>query len=230
MWDLPGPGIEPVSPALQGRFLTTGPPGRSSWFFTCPTTRHKFHMWPRDPGVTTASRITSKFTGFKQKHGSCSQTCGLSRLAGNISLCSSWCQLGRLKGWGPESFQCSLPYLSGGWCWFWLGPYLGDSSCGLGFLTTWQMGSESLSWNWERGRKLAPGKRCILVSDRGFQVIQCPFCHILLVAQNPAEVQKNRSASWQGVVKLELFLSLFFGKYYLPHPVDKCLEFPQNNT
>ena len=27
-WDLPGPGIEPVSPALTGRFLTTGPPGK----------------------------------------------------------------------------------------------------------------------------------------------------------------------------------------------------------
>ena len=26
MWDLPGPGIEPVSPALAGRFLTTVPP------------------------------------------------------------------------------------------------------------------------------------------------------------------------------------------------------------
>ena len=29
MWDLPGLGIEPVSPALAGRFLTTGPPGKS---------------------------------------------------------------------------------------------------------------------------------------------------------------------------------------------------------
>ena len=28
MWDIPGPGIEPVSPALQGRFLTMGPPGK----------------------------------------------------------------------------------------------------------------------------------------------------------------------------------------------------------
>ena len=28
MWDLPGPGIEPVSPELTGRFLTTGPPGK----------------------------------------------------------------------------------------------------------------------------------------------------------------------------------------------------------
>ena len=29
MWDLPGPGLEPVSPALSGGFLTTAPPGKS---------------------------------------------------------------------------------------------------------------------------------------------------------------------------------------------------------
>ena len=29
MWNLPGPGIEPMFPALAGRFLTTGSPGRS---------------------------------------------------------------------------------------------------------------------------------------------------------------------------------------------------------
>ena len=28
MWDLSGPGLEPVSPALAGRFLTTAPPGK----------------------------------------------------------------------------------------------------------------------------------------------------------------------------------------------------------
>ena len=28
MWDLPGPGIEPVSPALAGGFSTTAPPGK----------------------------------------------------------------------------------------------------------------------------------------------------------------------------------------------------------
>ena len=32
MWDLPGPGLEPVSPALAGRFLTTAPPGKSRKF------------------------------------------------------------------------------------------------------------------------------------------------------------------------------------------------------
>ena len=28
MWDLPGPGLEPVSPALAGGFLTIAPPGK----------------------------------------------------------------------------------------------------------------------------------------------------------------------------------------------------------
>ena len=28
MWDLPGPGLKPVSPALAGGFLTTAAPGK----------------------------------------------------------------------------------------------------------------------------------------------------------------------------------------------------------
>ena len=28
IWDLPGPGLDPMSPALAGGFLTTGPPGK----------------------------------------------------------------------------------------------------------------------------------------------------------------------------------------------------------
>ena len=31
MWDLPGPGLEPLSPALAGRFLTTEPPGKPQY-------------------------------------------------------------------------------------------------------------------------------------------------------------------------------------------------------
>ena len=30
MWDLPGPGLEPVFPALAGGFSTTAPPGKPS--------------------------------------------------------------------------------------------------------------------------------------------------------------------------------------------------------
>ena len=31
-WDLPRPGLEPVSPTLAGRFSTTAPPGKPSFF------------------------------------------------------------------------------------------------------------------------------------------------------------------------------------------------------
>ena len=35
MWDLPGPAIEPVSPASAGGFLTTEPPGEPVLGFQC---------------------------------------------------------------------------------------------------------------------------------------------------------------------------------------------------
>ena len=34
MWDLPRPGLKPVSPALAGGFLTTAPPGKP-WSLRC---------------------------------------------------------------------------------------------------------------------------------------------------------------------------------------------------
>ena len=41
MWDLPRPGLEPVSPALAGGFLTTAPPGKPDFLF------FNFIFWPR---------------------------------------------------------------------------------------------------------------------------------------------------------------------------------------
>ena len=43
MWDLPGPGLEPVSPALAGGFLTTAPPGKSP--NTIILILFKFYHW-----------------------------------------------------------------------------------------------------------------------------------------------------------------------------------------
>ena len=40
MWDLPGPGLEPVSPALAGGFLTTAPPGKPPYFLFIIWLRH----------------------------------------------------------------------------------------------------------------------------------------------------------------------------------------------
>ena len=34
MWDVPGPGLEAVSPALAGGFLTTAPPGKSQGYIS----------------------------------------------------------------------------------------------------------------------------------------------------------------------------------------------------
>ena len=40
MWDLPRPGLEPVSPALAGRFSTTAPPGKPGrWILNHCATR-----------------------------------------------------------------------------------------------------------------------------------------------------------------------------------------------
>ena len=39
MWDLPRPGLEPVSPALAGRFSTTAPQGKPSFL------KIRFHIW-----------------------------------------------------------------------------------------------------------------------------------------------------------------------------------------
>ena len=42
MWDLPRPGLEPVSPALAGRFSTTAPPGKPPSLFFNSLSRHNF--------------------------------------------------------------------------------------------------------------------------------------------------------------------------------------------
>ena len=48
MWDLPGPGLKPVSPALAGGFLTTVPPGRSRLFLILYVLEEK--GWRGTPG------------------------------------------------------------------------------------------------------------------------------------------------------------------------------------
>ena len=42
MWDLPGPGLEPVSPALAGRFSTTAPPGKPQSLFKYKSNIHSY--------------------------------------------------------------------------------------------------------------------------------------------------------------------------------------------
>ena len=44
MWDLPRPGLEPVSPALAGRFSTTAPPGKPWSCFNQCSQCHQHHV------------------------------------------------------------------------------------------------------------------------------------------------------------------------------------------
>ena len=49
MWDLPRPGLEPVSPALAGRFPTTAPPGKPCR----EVLNYRFYLTSSDQSVQT---------------------------------------------------------------------------------------------------------------------------------------------------------------------------------
>ena len=44
MWDLPRPGLEPVSPALAARFSTTAPPGKPQLFYNTQFLKNSFRI------------------------------------------------------------------------------------------------------------------------------------------------------------------------------------------
>ena len=61
-WDLPGPGIEPVSPALASRFLTTGPQGKSHpHFVTATVSSHPTSNLPANPIGSTINMYSESF-------------------------------------------------------------------------------------------------------------------------------------------------------------------------
>ena len=45
IWNLPRPGIEPMSPALAGRFSITGPPGKSQFYSLCELNHMKLSLF-----------------------------------------------------------------------------------------------------------------------------------------------------------------------------------------
>ena len=73
MWDLPRPGLEPVSPVLAGGFSTTAPPGKphsigfDKWIMTCihhySIIQSSFTALPIHPSLPTKPRqSTDLFT------------------------------------------------------------------------------------------------------------------------------------------------------------------------
>ena len=58
MWDLPRPGLEPVCPALAGRFSTTAPPGKPLFWFL------HFPPQPCQPGALPCVHFYCSSSGW----------------------------------------------------------------------------------------------------------------------------------------------------------------------
>ena len=57
-WDPPGPGVEPLSPALAGRFSTSAPPGKpSSFFLSLPAAQVKYTQLDQPMGVGQGGKV-----------------------------------------------------------------------------------------------------------------------------------------------------------------------------
>ena len=65
MWDLPRPGLEPVSPALAGRLSTTAPPGKPSFsLFVYESNMQK--IWKVSATVSIYSPSTARIFSISE--------------------------------------------------------------------------------------------------------------------------------------------------------------------
>ena len=78
MWDPPRSGIEPMSPALEGRFFTTEPTGKP---WTCSLERMRL-LWPPLPGKATQLLFSASPKVLSLRCNSLSGYRGLIRLQG----------------------------------------------------------------------------------------------------------------------------------------------------
>ena len=85
MWDLPRPGLEPVSPALAGRFSTAAPPGKPRRVVLKPTDTSL---------ITGAPTLLSYFLIIYPYVSSFHATSALSQL---LLISSSFCNLALLS-------------------------------------------------------------------------------------------------------------------------------------
>ena len=95
MWDLPGPGLEPVSPALAGGFSTSAPPGEPSRAFLQSLASAQTCLpAPRSTLQGALAKIT------------------LQRLPVNLLLsCASQHQAARITYTSPNPFLWKKPFI-----------------------------------------------------------------------------------------------------------------------
>ena len=87
MWDLPRPGLEPVSPALAGRFSTTAPPGKPKSTFLLVKTLIDIWLLKFLSSISLLEHVDYIFPGHKQSL--CSQENKQNRVEMTIYVWSS---------------------------------------------------------------------------------------------------------------------------------------------
>ena len=104
MWDPPGPGLEPASPALTGRFPTTVPPGKPSISF-CYIKNKLQTLWLETILLHIGDLGLDSFSVLDWTH---------------LCICMGWGLVG--LGW-PQPGRCPSashgPSASGGLAWAW---------------------------------------------------------------------------------------------------------------
>ena len=118
MWDLPGPGLEPVSPALAGGFLTTVLPGKSCHFLNIVVFFFKFYLFiylwlcwvlvpvrGLSPVAASGGHSSSQCVGLSLSRPLLLRSTG-SRCAGSVIVahgpsCSAACGIFRDQGSNP---------------------------------------------------------------------------------------------------------------------------------
>ena len=74
MWDLPGPGAEPVLPEFAGGFLTTRPPGMSTLYRYIPAACD--HSGTNAGGGSAARNTVGCPRHVRELRGNANSSCG----------------------------------------------------------------------------------------------------------------------------------------------------------
>ena len=117
MWDPPRPGLEPMSPALAGRFSTTAPPGKPCLGFLKGLGHHLKVLWSKGPDMSEQPALAQPYLLFIQSQGSCMHMCK-QHMKSKGGLCywvglypRRWCRAlweAGLDGTVACSLQCPL--------------------------------------------------------------------------------------------------------------------------
>ena len=156
MWDLTGLGLEPVSPALSGGFLTTAPPGKSQRFGFQMINRCGLAFLSWLLGVALGSLWLVSGTWLKIINAVWPLPCSLMLMRLHVGKSAGrWSSTKRKFEWGTVLDSCFsevlntvLPYL-----WLWVPP-----SGGEGALRDTQCESLIKWWQWHHWVSEPPSK------------------------------------------------------------------------